>query len=62
MDEVFAPVTSGDRMEYVAMIIEDFLEEFKTLYPLRPLTPKMHYLVHVPTWIKWYVVKCHNLQ
>lgn len=53
MDEVFAPVTSGGRLEYITMLIEDFLEEFKELYPERPFTPKMHYLVHVPTWMKW---------
>ena len=42
------------RMDYTAMLIEDFLEEFKVLYPERSLTPKMHYLVHIPTWTKWY--------
>ena len=45
MDEVFAPVTTPERMDYVGMLIE----EFKDLYPERPLTPKMHYL---PTWVK----------
>ena len=55
MDEVFAPITRPDRMDYSAMLIEDFLEEFKELYPDRPLTPKMHYLVHIPTWTKWLV-------
>ena len=29
MDEIFAPVTSGERADYVAMLIEDFLEDFK---------------------------------
>ena len=33
MDEVFAPVTTPERMDYVGMLIEDFLEEFKDLYP-----------------------------
>ena len=51
MDEIFAPVSSSERLDYVAMLIEDFLVEFKELYPGRPLTPKMHYLVHVPTWM-----------
>lgn len=55
MDEAFAPVSSVERLDYAAMLIEDFLEDFKSLYPARSLTPKMHYLVHIPTWMKWYV-------
>ena len=44
MDEVFAPMTSLERCDYLAMLIEDFLVDFKALYPGRPLTPKMHYM------------------
>lgn len=51
MDEVFAPITSEERADYLGMLIEDFLEDFTALYPERPLTPKMHYLVHIPTWV-----------
>lgn len=54
VDEIFAPVYSEDRIGYLKMIIEDFLYDFKSLYPNRHLTPKMHYLVHMPTWIQWY--------
>jgi 5-hydroxyisourate hydrolase-like protein (transthyretin family) len=39
----------------IGMLIEDFLEEFKVLYPERSLTPKMHYLVHIPTWMNRYM-------
>lgn len=53
MDEIFAPVTTEDRADYVAMLIEDFLSDFTNLYPERPLTPKIHYLLHIPTWMKW---------
>ena len=60
MDEVFAPITTEERMDYLGMLIEDFLEEFKTLYTDRPLTPKMHYLVHIPTWMKRCLIK-HSL-
>ena len=52
MDEMFAPITTEDRADYLAMLVEDFLEEFKVLYPTRPLTPKMHYLIHIPTCLK----------
>ena len=51
---VFAPITSPERADYVGMLNEDFLEEFKLLYPDQPLTPKIHYLVHIPTWMKKY--------
>lgn len=55
VDEVFAPIISEDRLEYLSMLIEDYLEDFRALYS-RPLTPKMHYLIHVPTWIKRYIM------
>ena len=64
MDEMFAPITTEDRADYLAMLVEDFLEEFKVLYPTRPLTPKMHYLIHIPTWMKLYVtiiIAIHSL-
>ena len=46
MDEVFAPITSSARCDYLAMMIEDFLVDFKELYPERPLTPKMRIFQH----------------
>lgn len=52
MGEIFAPITSEDRLDYLAMLIEDFLEDFRVLYQERRLTPKMHYLLHVPTWMR----------
>ena len=60
-DEVFAPVTTADRADYLAMLVEDFLEEFTDLYPHMPLTPKMHHMVHFPTWIKRYIYVCSRL-
>ena len=33
MDYVFAPITSDDKANYVAMLVEDFLTDFKELYP-----------------------------
>ena len=60
MDEIFAPVTTPERIDYVGMLIEDFLGEFKDLYPDRPVTPKMHYLVHIPTWMKRYTLSNNN--
>ena len=53
VDYLFAPVCTTTIADYVSMLIEDFLTEFKDLYPDRPLTPKMHFMIHLPTWMKW---------
>ena len=55
MDYVFAPVTTPDKADYVAMLVEDFLTEFKELYPERRLIPKMHYMIHMSSCMKRYV-------
>ena len=52
MEYIFAPVITTDKLDYLQMLIQDFLTEFTRLYPERPLTPKMHYLVHMPSWMK----------
>ena len=59
MEYMFAPVITVDKTIYSELLIEKFLSEFVELYPWRPLTPKMHYLVHVPMWIRMYV---YNIQ
>lgn len=51
VDYVFAPVTTESTITYTEVLIEDFLVEFRQLYPERRLTPKMHYLIHVPSWM-----------
>lgn len=57
VNELFAPVTTTDRADYVSLLVEVFLGGFKELYPTRPLTPKMHYMVHLATWTKRYYYK-----
>ena len=52
MEYVFAPVTTADKLDYLQTLIEDYLIGFTQLYPDRPLVPKMHYLIHMPTWMK----------
>ena len=51
-DYVFAPVTSPTLAGYIGILIEDYLVDFRHLYPERRLTPKMHYMVYIPSWIK----------
>ena len=52
IDYVFAPVTTVKITHYLEVLIEDFLVDFCSLYPQRPPTPKMHYLIHVPSWMR----------
>ena len=47
---VFGPVIMHRLATHISMLVEDFLTEFSTLYG-RPLTPKMHYLVDILSWI-----------
>lgn len=55
MEYIFALVTTVDKTIYLEVLIERFLSDFVKLYPGRSLVPKMHYLVHVPMWIRRYV-------
>ena len=53
MDHLFGHVTTADKADYImSMLVEDFLYEFCKLYPDRRLIPKMHYMVHLGSWIK----------
>ena len=51
LDYIFAPITTQDKCEYMKMKIEDFLSRFAELYPDGSLIPKMHYIIHIPSWI-----------
>lgn len=57
IEYIFAPVITVAKLDYLQVLIEEYLANFVQLYPSRPLTPKMHYLIHIPTWTKRYV---HN--
>lgn len=61
MEYAFAPVITADQTVYLELLIEQFLSNFVKLYPWRPLVPKMHYLVHVPMWIRRYIKICNNI-
>ena len=49
MDYVFAPITSDDKDDYIAMLAEYFLKDFKEFYLERWLIPIMHYMIHLVT-------------
>ena len=46
-----APVTSNDIATFIKQLITDHHEMFKEVYPLCSITPKMHYMIHIPYWI-----------
>ena len=53
---VFSPVIADDQISLLRLYIEQYLDQFTSLYPQQPLTPKFHYLVHIPSLIRRYHV------
>ena len=54
VDYVFAPVISLDSAAFLHDAICSHHEQFCRLYPGRSITPKLHYMIHIPEWIlKW---------
>ena len=51
IDLVFAPVLTLNEVAYLRNLINDHHQNFKSLYPLCQMTPKMHYMIHYPDWI-----------
>ena len=47
----FAPALSKDQVAYLQILIDDHHHEFKQLYPDCNIIPKMHFMVHMPTYI-----------
>ena len=54
MEYIFAPNITTSMTSDVQQLIEMYLTDFKRLFTRR-LTPKMHYLIHVATWMKRYI-------
>lgn len=52
MDFVMAPKLTADEATYLEDLIENHHEEFMRLYPDSSITPKMHYMVHMPRLIR----------
>ncbi len=55
---VMAPQTTVSLAAHVRELIAEHHSLFKTLYPDRPLTPKCHYMVHIPKWITRLAMLC----
>lgn len=51
VDILLSPELTEDDVAHPAVLIKDHHQEFVTLYPHASVTPKMHYLVHMPRLI-----------
>ena len=51
VDLLFATKLTEDDVSYISSLISDHQNEFIKLYPSASVTPKMHYLIHVPQLI-----------
>ena len=54
---VLSPIISSEQIPFLRL---QYLEQFASLYPQRPLTPKLHYLLHIPSLIKRYTWQDHK--
>lgn len=43
-----AQLTSSESSEYLTALIDQHHRDFKKCYPCVSITPKMHYMVHLP--------------
>lgn len=50
-DVLMAPESSEDEVSLLSTMISDHHQEFIRLYPSSSITPKFHYLVHMPRLI-----------
>ena len=50
IDIIMAPKTRA-LAAYLRELILQHHTAFKELYPERPITPKMHYIIHIPHWM-----------
>ena len=51
VDPLLAPDISPDDAAHLSVLITDHHQQFKELYPHASITPKMHYLLHMPKLI-----------
>ncbi|KAJ8041305.1 hypothetical protein HOLleu_12090 [Holothuria leucospilota] len=58
-DVATSPVHTPDTLIYLEDTVFDFLDLYKTLYPLEKLTPKMHYLQHYSRQIERFGPLCN---
>ena len=50
-DLLMAPKITEDEVAFLQTLIEEHHSNFVNLYPSSPVTPKMHFLIHMPRLI-----------
>ena len=55
LDYTLRPIVRQHTPDNLAAVIGSNLYDFKLLYPTSPFLPKMHYMTHIPRYLKKYV-------
>lgn len=51
LDLIFSPFVRPETPGYLEVLLEQNLQAFHNLYPDNSILPKMHFLVHMPTFL-----------
>ncbi len=54
-DFIFGPTVSQDFIPYLKEAIQEHHVNFSKLYSSAPITPKLHYMIHLPEWLLRYI-------
>ena len=52
----FSPFICLEQIQYLELLIQQYLEKFKAILHPKLLTPKCHFLIHLPTLLRRYNV------
>jgi hypothetical protein len=58
VDLLFSPVVEKATPIYLRLLISEYLDQFKKMYPNVRLIPKQHFMLHYPNQIKRYSMYC----
>ena len=61
LDITMAPVTDLNNAMYLRDLIDEHHQQFRECYPGASITPKMHYMIHLPHWIIREIQDCKLL-
>ena len=58
VDLSFSPIIKRETTFYLAILIQEYLQEFKKAFPTIRIIPKQHFMVHYPAQIRRQVIMC----
>lgn len=56
VDIIITPVIARETTFYLQILIKEYLQEFRNLYPNTRLIPKQHFMIHYPAQIRRCVI------